>query len=29
MTDIAMDLEALAESGLIGVFHIDPPDELG
>lgn len=26
---IAMSLDALDEAGLIGVFHVDPPDELG
>ena len=26
--DIAMSLDALIENGLIGVFRIDPPDEL-
>lgn len=27
--DIAMSLDALVETGLIGIRHIDPPDELG
>lgn len=28
-SDIAMDLDSLTESGLIGVFRDGPPDELG
>lgn len=27
--DIAMKLDELVENGLIGVFQVDPPDELG